>query len=320
MELHLPRMDVHLPQILLNFPRKPVIFPQKTSFLPIFRMIPVNYDSGIRFGDPNLRWGNPSYLLEPGDPGYVPPTPDVSEPKTKSKKMKHQNWYPLKQTEQIVWLSNFLTKLPGYATVLGLTTGQVTAAVADCHWLEYILELWLPAVRTFSLACTSALAEAERGTGTAVQVLPVFTPPALPPDTVAVAPGALTRIFALVQSIKNGGKTTDTINTNLGIVGSEAAAVDLTTVQPVISAKANGSQVQIKWGWQGNSAALDSCEIQVDRGTGTFALLTIDTTPNYTDTQAWPGTKTIWTYKAIYRAADAQVGHWSQTVSVTVGG
>jgi hypothetical protein len=49
-------------------------------------------------------------------------------------------------------------------------------------------------------------------------------------------------------------------------------------------------------------------------------LLTIDTTPNYTDTQPWPTAKTIWTYKAIYRADDAQVGHWSQPVSVTVGG
>ena len=51
-----------------------------------------------------------------------------------------------------------------------------------------------------------------------------------------------------------------------------------------------------------------------------FVLLTIDTTPNYTDTQPWPTAKTIWTYKAIYRADDAQVGHWSQPVSVTVGG
>jgi hypothetical protein len=59
----------------------------------------------------------------------------------------------------------------------------------------------------------------------------------------------------------------------------------------------------------------------VDRSDGHgFVLLTIDTTPNYTDTMAWPGTKAIWTYKAIYRADDAQVGLWSQPVSVTVGG
>jgi hypothetical protein len=41
-------------------------------------------------------------------------------------------------------------------------------------------------------------------------------------------------------------------------------------------------------------------------GSAGFVLLTIDTTPNYTDTQPWPTMKTIWTYKAIYRAADFQ--------------
>jgi len=38
----------------------------------------VTWDSGFRFDDPNLYWGNPSYLLEPGDPGYVDPNPLAS--------------------------------------------------------------------------------------------------------------------------------------------------------------------------------------------------------------------------------------------------
>ena len=32
------------------------------------------FDSGdpeIYYNNPNLRWGEPAYLLEPGDPGYV---------------------------------------------------------------------------------------------------------------------------------------------------------------------------------------------------------------------------------------------------------
>ena len=41
-------------------------------------MKPVTFNSGIRFGDPNLRWGDPSYLLEPGDPGYVNTAPATS--------------------------------------------------------------------------------------------------------------------------------------------------------------------------------------------------------------------------------------------------
>jgi hypothetical protein len=43
----------------------------------------LTWDSGYKWDDPNLRWGEPSYVLEPGDPGYVPPSPSVIKPKTK---------------------------------------------------------------------------------------------------------------------------------------------------------------------------------------------------------------------------------------------
>ena len=62
------------------------------------------------------------------------------------------------------------------------------------------------------------------------------------------------------------------------------------------------------------------CEIQVDRGDKQFVLLACDTTPGYVVTQPFPSTPTKWTYKAIYRAGDAQVGQWSKPESVTVGG
>ena len=51
-----------------------------------------------------------------------------------------------------------------------------------------------------------------------------------------------------------------------------------------------------------------------------FGLLTIDTTPGYTDTQPFPAAKTVWTYRAIYRKDDSQIGVWSAPVSIPVGG
>lgn len=36
--------------------------------------------------DPNLRWGDPAYYLEPGDPGFVPYGPPPPAPKPKKKK------------------------------------------------------------------------------------------------------------------------------------------------------------------------------------------------------------------------------------------
>lgn len=41
----------------------------------------LTWDSGYTWDDPNLRWGDPSYILEPGDPGYTPPTPTITQPK-----------------------------------------------------------------------------------------------------------------------------------------------------------------------------------------------------------------------------------------------
>ncbi len=284
-------------------------------------MKPAYWDSGIRWDDPNLRWGSPSYILEPGDPGYVEPLPTTIEPKTKNKRMRRNRYYPMRQGDQITWLANFANKLATLGTGLGMTSAQVTAAIADCNWLIYILQSWLPAVRAWALGSTGALTEAETGTGNNPQALPVFTAPALPTGVVAVNPGALNRIFDLVQQIKDSGKATEAISSNLGIVGSEDSAPDLSTVQPKISAKVSGATVDIKWGWGGNGAFLDACEILVDRGDGQgFKLLVHDTTPNYTDTQAFPVAKTIWTYKAIYRVDAAQVGLWSATVSVNVGG
>jgi hypothetical protein len=275
------------------------------------------FDSGLHWDDPNLRWGEPAFLLEPGDPGYVNPLPPQT--KTKRKTMKRNFFYPVRQSEQIVWLTNFYNKLTGYGTVLGLTAGQVTAAVGDAKWLVYVLQQWLPATRAWAIACTEAAVEAQSGTATGVLTLPVFTPPPLPAGVVAVAAGALDRTFVLVQSIKDNPACTDAIANDLGILGGEQVAPDLSTVQPVIGAVVSGSAVNIKWGWGGNAAFLDSCEIQVDRADGKgFVLLTIDTTPNYTDTQPFPASAMRWTYKAIYRAADAQVGVWSQTVNVTV--
>ena len=57
------------------------------------------------------------------------------------------------------------------------------------------------------------------------------------------------------------------------------------------------------------------------RGDGKgFITLASDSTPGYNDTQPIPAAPAKWTYKAIYRVGDAQVGLWSNPVSIMVGG
>lgn len=233
--------------------------------------------------------------------------------------MKKGNYYPAAQNDQIVWLTTFANEIQVLGPSLGLTPAQIAAIVADCRWLIYLLQAWLPSTRNWSQTGTNTLAEAQTGDGTKLMVLPAYVTPALPNGVVAVNTGALTRIFALVQDIKNSGKCSDTDQATLGIVGSEQPAPDWTSLQPVFSVSIVGGQVVIKWTWGGYAAFLDCCEIQVDRGDGKgFVMLTMDTTPGYTDTQPFPTARTVWTYRAIYQVNDARVGVWSQSVSVAV--
>ncbi len=94
----------------------------------------------------------------------------------------------------------------------------------------------------------------------------------------------------------------------------------MATIQPDISARLGGGEVQVRWGWGGYAQFLDICEIQVDRGDGKgWVMLTFDTTPNYTDSTPLPATPTKWSYQAIYRVGDSRVGQWSNPVSIAVG-
>jgi hypothetical protein len=213
-------------------------------------------------------------------------------------------------------LQTFKNVIANYSPLLGVTAAQITAQAADAAYYDYVLK------------CNKLMANAAlqwtawrnltRAGGTppasGAPVAPVF-----PTAVTAVAPGIEVRFRALVQLLKANPNYNETIGLALGIEGSQQVGPDLTTVQPVIDAIISGNHVNVKWGWGGNSAYLDICELQVDRGDGKgFGLLAFDTTPNYTDTQPFPAAPATWTYRAIYRVGDAQVGVWSNPESVTV--
>ena len=282
----------------------------------------IRYGDGTQWGDPNTRWGNPSYLLEPGDPGYEPPiSPPNAQPKKGKKHMRRNPFWPVRVADQVTLLVKFSNKLSTYAATLGLTPAQSAAAIADALWLVYVLQSWLPAVRSFSLAATDAATDAQTGDGSAVQVLPGFASPALPTGGTPVNTGALTRLFAVIQTIKSSNAFTETIGEDLGILGSAQSGPDFTTLAPTFKLTVIPTGVNVGWGFGGYAADLDMIELQVDRGDGKgYVPLAFDTTPGYLDTFPRPATLTKWKYKGIYRVNDQQVGLWSNEVTITVGG
>jgi len=213
-------------------------------------------------------------------------------------------------------LQTFKNGIGSYSAVLGLVAAQITAQAADAAYFDYTLKC-MKIMANGSLQWTGWKNLQRAGGTPPVSGAPVA--PVFPAAVAAVAPGIEVRFRALVQLLKANPNYNETIGLALGIEGADATGPNLATVQPVIDAVISGNHVNVKWGWGGNGAFLDICELQVDRGDGKgFGLLAFDTTPGYTDTQPFPTAPATWTYRAIYRVDDSQVGVWSQSVSVTV--
>ena len=277
----------------------------------------LTWDSGYCWDDPNLRWGDPAYVLEPGDPGYVPPpvfTPVVTQ-KPKRSHMPKSDYVSQNDAAFAAQLQTLKNGLAGHATVLGIAPAQLTALAADAAYFAYVLACQ-QAAQNDAQAWT-AWKLLIRGGGAATTDTPGAA--AFPTSVPTVPPGVEVRYRGLVKLIKASANYTLAIGEELGIEGAEHVTPNLDLLQPVIKVNIAGTQVYVDWGWQGQSQFLDQCEIQVDRGQG-FVMLAIDTTPGYTDTQPLPATPTKWTYRAIYRAGDNRTGTWSNPVSITVGG
>jgi len=143
------------------------------------------------------------------------------------------------------------------------------------------------------------------------------TPPTLAPAPAEVAADIFGRIAALAARIKKHPGYTESIGQDLSIIGAEQT-IDFENLKPVLKLSLKAGHPNVGWTKQ----ALDAVEIWVDRGSGTFAFLAIDTVPDYLDTASLPapGASAVWKYKAIYRLSDEQVGQWSDVAAIIVMG
>jgi len=277
------------------------------------------FDSGLRYGDPNLRWGSPSYILEPGDPGYVPPPETLSQPQPRKKKAMPKSDYLQKADELFGGqLNTFKLNIGNYATAFSLTAPQIAAQAADADYFNYVIACQA-SVQNGAEQWTAWKKLTREGGEPPATGTPM--PPTFPTAVPATAPGVEVRFRALVKQLKAHGAYNEAVGTALGIEGAEITGPDVATLQPELKLSASGDMVKVGWGWQGYRDFLDQCEIQVDRGgAGGWELLAIDTTPNYLDTAPVPAAPAKWKYRAIYRVDDARVGQWSGVEEIVVGG
>lgn len=230
--------------------------------------------------------------------------------------MKRQDYYPSRIGDQINWLANFSVKLPVHGTAVGVDSTTVTAAVADAKWAHYVLNLWLSAVRNFAPSSTDAVDDVLEGQGEDAVVLPTFTAPALPSGVTPQLPGVLPRLFTLIAKIKLDSGYTESIGTDLGIVGPEVTEKSMPKFTVTVE-QGGGCQcarlVFYKYGHMG-------VYIESRRGTGAWEFLAIDTESPYEDARPLlaAGQPEVREYRMRFWDKGTPNGEWTPVASITV--
>jgi hypothetical protein len=224
--------------------------------------------------------------------------------------MAKNNYLPRTDEERVTWFNNFANKFAVYAAGLGFTPAEVTAVTNDAAMLAYLLlltEIYTTA-KAQRVTYKNLIKDGPIGSVGG----PIPAAPVAPAAPTVVAPGILPRLALLVQRIKASTTYTEAIGHDLGIIGSQQTT-DPTKMKPTLKLVMKGGQVEVQW----VKADSDGIRIEVDRGTGTWSFLAIDTVPHYPDTTPITGPAT-WKYRAMYIVADEPVGQWSDVASIAV--
>jgi hypothetical protein len=262
----------------------------------------MNWDTG--------NWDSGSWDSSPPSSDYFTPPPKPHS------KMKRTNYYPSRIGDQDDWLDNFAAKLPLHGPTLGLAAGDVTAAVNDAKWGNYVLGTWLAAVRNFSPSTTDAVDDVLTGQGASAIVLPTFTAPLLPAGVTPQLPGLLNRIFTLVAKIKLSGTYTQAIGTDLGIVG----ATETEKPAPKFTGKSEQGDgcecVRLSFAKYSHMGVY----IESRRGTGAWEFIGIDTESPYQDERELltAGQPEVREYRMRFWDKGTPNGDWTDVVKVTV--
>ncbi len=189
-------------------------------------------------------------------------------------------YYPARIGDQIVWLRNFRNKIGTYQTALGYSADDITAAVADCDRMVWLLDTLQGAASGFGQAVTAHVRLVFNGPGSAAVPPPTFSLPATPAPPANVVPGAQKRLFAFIKNLKTRTAYTVAIGQDLGVIGEEVTEDPDET--PKAKAAAKSGEVILNFNKAGHLGVW--IESQVANETE-WTFLAIDTSDPYNDTR-----------------------------------
>lgn len=214
-------------------------------------------------------------------------------------------------------LQNFCSKIDTYNTLLGVSSGQVTAIKLDRDNFHYGVHA-STLIDSFKQNVTGWKRLLRYGNKS--EILPAFpTQPTLPTVPTLVGANVQERFANLIQQIVANANYTTSIGEDLGI---EAAVTPFNPEDGKPTFKigfSSGGHPNLIW----KKGKFQGVEIwnSINNGTS-WQKLDKDFSPDYTDKSDLPavGVSAVWIYKMIYIYKDEVVGSYSNEVSVTVQG
>jgi len=230
--------------------------------------------------------------------------------------MSNNTAIPRDDASKLLLLQNLDLNLSSYASALEISTDDLVQLKIGLDGFDYSMKAQ-DAANNYNNALYAFKRALREGPNNANVIPPA--PPIFPTaPTIPLYANIFGFIGPLITRIKKHKNYTEAIGKALNIIGTPSTAVDIATLQPILSIDFQGGHPVLHW----KSNNTDSLEIEADHGTGSFSLLTIQHSTNFQDNTPLPnaGTAVLWKYRAIYRIHDLQVGHWSQILEIGVKG
>lgn len=228
--------------------------------------------------------------------------------------MNSTSYIPSSDSEKVIWLNNFSTKINLYAATLGITATELTTIQDDASFFSYIVNLHQSLKQTLN-NLTGYKTLLKRASGQqnlgAIPAVPVLSNvPAATPE------GVFDRIAGFVKRIKGSPNYTSNIGADLGVL-IITPTIDYSTVQPDLKINLDAGRPHIKC----QKGYADALDLYVDRKDGAgFVLITRLLKPDYIDVVSLPVNIALaeWDYKARYVLGNNPVGLVSSVVSIVV--
>jgi hypothetical protein len=192
--------------------------------------------------------------------------------------MSSNSFFPNTEAGQIVWLTNYVLKLPLHATMCGITDQEISNTSMDVNYYIWMLQHWHPAIQRDARESTAFKLLMVSGSGTDnishPQAALFPNPPPVP------TPGMQKRIFALITRLKTSANYNESIGKNLGII-----AILNTTEHPTpeftvtVELGATGPRVRIDFNKYGH----EGIWVESRTNGSDWAFLAIDTVKPYLD-------------------------------------